>query len=203
MAQTRRQVLVVHGGHAWATRAAYLEYLRMTPVHLDRMRAQQDWKATLGVNLANAYDVLTPRMPCSDCAHFEEWALWFSRVMEHVGDEVVLVGHSLGGLFLAKYLAERDVERTVAALFLVAAPWTVVGDKTDLESFALPHDLSRLSEQVPHVYVYHSEDDPVVPVGDANKYCTALPRTVPRIFTDRGHFNAIRLPELEADIQAL
>lgn len=197
------QVLVVHGGHSFAHREAYLEHLRTRSVRLESFRDTFDWKAGLAKRLGPSYDVLTPRMPCSENARYDEWSLWFQRILEHLGDDLVLVGHSLGGLFLAKYLAEHDVERTVRGLFLVASPWVVTGETHELQSFALPNDISRIEEQTSNVFVYHSKDDPAVPLGDANNYCMALPRAEPRIFANKGHFNDETLPELEQDILGL
>ena len=40
-------------------------------------------------------------------ARYEEWKIWFERMIPFLNDNVILVGHSLGGIFFVKYLSEN------------------------------------------------------------------------------------------------
>jgi predicted alpha/beta hydrolase family esterase len=139
-------------------------------------------------------------MPNKQNARYDEWVIWFERFLAFIDKEVVLVGWSLGGMFLAKYLAEHQPRVKIAAVFLLAAPGgdfkDLSGTGEDCADFLPPQDLSRCREQVERLEIWHSEDDFVVPVGEAQWYATRLPDSKIRIFEDKNHFLVPELPEL-------
>ena len=141
-------------------------------------------------------------MPNKINAKYNEWKLWFEKIAPLLDDEVALVGHSLGGSFLAKYLAENHFPKRIRGLFLVAA----VHDSTPedaLLDFTPPSSLDKVNEQAGQIFLYHSSDDPVVPVKDVDAFRAALPQATVRLFQDRGHFTQSEFPELVADISLL
>lgn len=72
-----------------------------------------------------------------------------------------------------------------------------------MADFIIPKDLSMLEKQGGKVFIYGSEDDPVVPSIDFKKYKKILKTAIMRKFSDRGHFNQEVLPELIKDIKSL
>lgn len=199
-----RQVIVIHGGDTFDTYEEYLEFLKDFPIDLDRYRAgRKDWKGTLLERLGPGYDVIAPAMPSKGNAKYKEWKLWFDKFVPLFDEEIVLVGHSLGGSFLAKYLAENKIPKRILATFLVAACFDAEDADYSMADFVFPESLAQVAEQGGRVFVYHSEDDPVVPFADFGKFKEALPGATFRAFTDRQHFNQEELPELVADIKAL
>ena len=118
-------------------------------------------------------------------------------------DGVVFVGHSLGGVFLAKYLSENTFPRTIASVHLIAAPFESAEGMYSLADFVLSDSLEKLQDQAARVYLYHSTDDPVVPFTDLAKYQAKLPYARASIFSDRAHFNQESFPELVANIHGL
>lgn len=192
----RTQVIVIGGGTTFDTYEAYCEHLRGRDVDLDAFRGGRDWKDNLRDQLGNGFDVLTPPMPNKMNARYQEWRIWFGRILAHADERVVLIGHSLGGLFLAKYCSQERLAVTVDALMLVAAPY----EDTEHESvgeFTIPSSLQPLAHTVGRIDIFHSEDDPVVPVRHADKYAAALPGATLHRFNDRGHLKQASLPELE------
>ena len=99
----RKPVLFIHGGGE----GAYEE---------DRKLA-----ASLQDALGAAYEVRYPKMPDEDRPVYEAWKERIAKELDALDGEVILVGHSLGGSILLKYLSEEEVEKLVAGLFLVAA----------------------------------------------------------------------------------
>ena len=136
-------------------------------------------------------------MPNKENARFEEWKIWFEKMTPFLKDGVVLIGHSLGGLFLAKYLAEHDFSKKIAGLFLVAAPYARVGD------FELPESLEGLARQVVKIVLIASKDDRVVPFSELEVYQKQLPDAEVVSFDDRGHFNQPDFPELVNIIKSI
>lgn len=118
----------------------------------------------------------------------------FEKHTPYMKDGIVLVGHSLGGNFLAAYLAENRLPVHVSQLHLVAPSWSE-------GSFVLPNSLPLIEKQVGRVFLYASTDDPVVPFSDAEKYKAALPEVELISFSDRGHFLGETFPELIERIQ--
>ncbi len=196
-----RQVVVIHGGDSFATYEEFWKHLCETILHLDRLRLS-GWKGSLQAALGDLYDVVLPRMPNPQNAKYAEWKLWFEKLLPELEPTVLLVGHSLGGSFLAKYLSENKIDTHILGTYLVAAPFDTDGDRA-LHDFNVTNDLALLREQGGHLFLYHSEDDPIVAFSELAKFVNLLPDATVRTFTDREHFQQPELPELVADIRSL
>ena len=104
----KQQVFVIHGGTAFDTYEEYISYLQKKEVSLEKLLGR-DWKLNLQDNLGSDYEVFLPKMPNAQNAVYKEWCIWFEKFLPLLDDGVILVGHSLGAVFLAKYLSEHDV----------------------------------------------------------------------------------------------
>lgn len=187
-----QQVLIIHGGDTFDTYEEFLDDLKNKKIDLERFRTM-GWKSTLGKRLGSEFAVYTPGMPNKENAKYDEWEIRFETILPFLKDGAILIGHSLGGIFLAKYLSENTIPIKVSAVFLIAAPFHAVGD------FVLPHLL-----RIPGIVaIYHSTDDAVVPFTDATKYAAALPSAELHTFENRGHFNDETFQELEDGIRFL
>lgn len=202
----KKQVVVIHGGTSFKSYRDYLSYLKTKEIDIGRLRPKRDWKSALPLKLGKKYDVLLPRMPNSTNARYGEWKIWFENVAKVLGEEVIFVGHSLGGIFLAKYLSENIFPKKIKAAILVAAPFEDTKDSEDKESladFKLPKSLKNFADQCDKIYLLHSQDDPVVPFSHLKKYKKALPKAKTFIFKNRGHFNQEQFPEIVKIIKSL
>jgi uncharacterized protein len=190
-----RSLVILHGGTTFDTSVKYIAYLKKRAVSADNFKPRSDWKDAAVKKLGRKYDIFLPQMPNKTSARYEEWKIWFERMLPFVGANSVLVGHSLGGIFLVKYLSERKLKKKLRALVLVAAPFDDTEGET-LADFRPPRSLRRISAQAKEVYIAHSSDDPVVPYAHARKYLDNIPRAKLLTFHDRGHFNQKNFPEL-------
>lgn len=197
-----RQVVVIHGGETFDTHEEYLAWLNAYEVTLDKAQTRR-WKSTLADALGEEYEVIQPGMPNAFDAKYPEWKLWFEKYLAHLGDDLILVGHSLGAIFLVKYLSEETVSKHILGTFLIAAPFDSTDAEYSLSDFRLPESLSKCAEQSRLIHFYHSTDDEVVPFTDLAKYQKALPYARATVFADKGHFRMEEFPELVADIKAL
>jgi predicted alpha/beta hydrolase family esterase len=188
-----KQVCIIHGGSTFETEQQYLESLQRMELKYIRMLYGRRWKYWLGETLTD-YEVILPEMPNKSFAKYEEWALFFSKVVRFLKPDAVLVGHSLGGIFLAKYLNEHP-ELHFHKVAFVAAPFDEASTES-LASFALPNDLTTLGQAGDMVGVFQSKDDKVVPFDEAAKYAKVLTNSTIYEFDDRGHFNQETFPEL-------
>lgn len=196
------QIVFIHGGDSFNTYSDYLSYLKQKEVSLERLIAKR-WKDTLQPALGDKVQVLAPLMPCNQNAKYLEWKIWFEKLIPLLTDNVILIGHSLGGIFLAKYLAEHTLPLKIKALFLIAAPYDETSADYSLADFVLPKNLAGVSEQSENIYLFHSQDDPIVPFADVLKYQQAWPAAHLKVFEDRGHFNEETFPEIVAELRKI
>jgi hypothetical protein len=199
----KKQIVAIHGGRSFDTHEEYIFYLKHHEVNLDKFKFKKDWKDSLEKELGDGFEVLLPRMPNGFNARYEEWKIWFERMSPFLNDGVVLIGHSLGGIFLAKYLAENELTQKIRAVLLVGAPFDDAGGEESLKNFKLPQSLEKFDKQRGKIYLFHSEDDPVVPFGELGKYQKSLSNAEIKVFKDRQHFNQESFPEIIDVIKGL
>ncbi len=195
----KKQIVVIHGGTSFATYEDYISYLENKEIDIAKLRPRKGWKNSLPAELGDGYDVLLPRMPNGTNARYKEWKIWFENITKVLNDKVALIGHSLGGIFLAKYLSENTFPKRIIATILIAAPFddTEGADKkVSLVDFTLPSSLAKFAVQCDKIYLLHSKDDPIVPVEQLEKYKNALPDAEAIVFKDREHFNQETFPEI-------
>lgn len=196
-----QQVCIVHGGGAFNSYEEYLQDLRNTVVDLGRQNTK-GWKNMLAERLGPAFQIIFPAMPCKQNAKYQEWVIWFEKHPPFLRDGVIFVGHSLGGIFLAKYLSEQKIPLKIKATLLVAAPYSTK-DEHPLADFILTKSLAGLKEQGGEIVLYHSSDDVIVPFSNAQRYEKELTGATTRFFSDRGHFNEEIFQELEDDLRRI
>ncbi|MEI7749966.1 MAG: alpha/beta hydrolase [Candidatus Moraniibacteriota bacterium] len=198
----KRQIAFVHGGDTFPDQESFLAFLK-TAVPREPFwspDASPRWRETLARRFSDRCEIMMPSMPNKQSARYDEWSLWFESHIPFLRDGVILVGHSLGGIFLAKYLSERTLPVRIDALALVAAPFD---DETNesLGDFILSEDLGKVSKQSGTIILYHSEDDPVVPFTELAKYARAFPDAEAITLGGRGHFLDSDFPELSERIK--
>ena len=155
------------------------------------------WEALLGRALGAEYRVRAPRMPRPTEPHYHTWA---RRIAELLAENTrpALVAHSVGASVVLKYLAEAAPRPGLAGLFLIATPFW----RPNFPEFALPPDFPTRLRNLSPLYLYHSRDDPEVPIEHLERYARALPQAIVRVLDGRGHeFNQPEFPELVADIR--
>ena len=195
----KKQVLVIGGGDTFETYEEYSEWLRNYELDSTRyITGKDDWKPWLRLVLGQEYEVIIPVMPNKFNAQFNEWKLWFEKFFPFINDEVIIIGHSLGGAFVAKYLSENKFPKKIKAVMLVGAVFDKDSEGYGLVSFTLP---SKLDFQTENIYLYHSKDDPVVSFSALEQYKQTLPNAQTRIFESRQHLNQEEFPELVEDIK--
>jgi predicted alpha/beta hydrolase family esterase len=194
----KKQIVVIHGGWSFNKYEYFLDFLRNRKLSLDYFLYKKGWKSGLAVELEKDFEVLVPHMPNKQNAKYEEWKIWFERIAPFLHDGVIFVGHSLGGLFFAKYLSENIYSKKIGSIFLVAAPYN---DTEGCGNFQLREDPKKVWSQCQNIHIFQSEDDPLVSMGEAEKYKKAWPEAKMHLFTDRGHFNQEDFPELVEEIK--
>jgi len=202
MKYMKRQVVVIHGGGVFDTYKEYIIFLKKYELDFKKLQLK-GWKENLSRKLGNNFEVISPRMPNSMNARYKEWKIMFEKLFPFLKNNIILIGHSLGGIFLTKYLSENKFPKKIKATFLVAAPYDDKTIKDSLGDFKLPRSLNKLQKQGGKIFFYHSKDDSLVSLVDLEKYKKSLPKAEFVVFKNRGHFRQANFPEIIKAVRKL
>ena len=190
------QILYIHGGMTFKNRKDYLSYLKNKEISIEKkVRWSDDY---LDKELGKNFEIIRPRMPLQEDAKYEDWKIWFERHIPLLRNNVILIGGSLGGIFLAKYLSENKFLKKILSTYLVCPPFddTVIGEDL-VGGFKLKSDLSLLEKNSKNLYLLFSKDDPCVPVSHADKYGRKLKNAKIIVYKSKnGHFKITKFPEI-------
>lgn len=195
------QILIVHGGMTFKKRQDYLRFLRTRKISL---KSRVKWTdGYLHKALGRGFQIIQPRMPLQDNAKYSEWKIYFQRHLALLGKKFILIGNSLGGIFLAKYLSENKLKQKALAVYLVCPPFDDTLPEEDLAGgFKIGRDLSLLEANCRNLSLFFSKDDDVVPVSHAKKYRAKLKKAKIVIYKSKnGHFIIPKFPEIAAMIK--
>ncbi|MFC5408664.1 alpha/beta fold hydrolase [Larkinella bovis] len=160
-----------------------------------------DLVAYLQDRLGPRYPLIQPTMPDPENPRYEHWKTQIISELSKIEGEIILVGHSLGGSVLLKYLSEEPPCQLLVGVCIIAAPfWGERGWKS--RDFALRKNLSRL-HRLPHLILFHSRDDEVVPFSHLTYYAEAIPNARLCELDDLGHLFTEGCPDLVVQIMKL
>ena len=141
---------------------------------------------SLQQTLGSGYEVVYPVMPVESDPDLEIWKARFVQEIRVLKGKIILVGHSLGGYALLKYLSEQNVSERIEGLHLLAAPsWDE--DNWNYDSLRLPADLAEKLSSIPRIFLYHNRDDDIVPFRHLSLHAARLPQAVVREGNSGGH----------------
>jgi len=198
----KSQILYIHGGATFRNRRRYLDFLKNRPVCAgERIRWNEDY---LDRSLGAKCEIIRPKMPCPERADYADWKIHFERHIPLLRDNVILAGTSLGGLFLARYLAENSFPRKILSAYLICPPFdnTLPGEEI-CGGFRLPLSLKLMEKSCNRLTLCFSKDDTTVPVSHAKKYARRLKKADIIIYDNKnGHFKVPEFPELVSMIKS-
>lgn len=196
MPKKRTQILFIPGGMTFKSKKDYLHYLKTRPISLEK---RLKWHGNyLDQQLGKNFEIIRPSMPLSENAKYKEWKIHFERYFPHLKNNLILIGSSLGGTFLAKYLSEHKFPKRILSTYLICTPFDNSLPGEDLVGgFKLKSNLSQLEKNSKNVYLLFSGDDDVVPLAHAKKYREKLKTARIIVYENKkGHFQVSKLPEI-------
>jgi len=188
-----KQVLIIHGGDSFSSYESYLENLRAKEIDYDSLKLQKKWKTWIAEQLPEI-DVLLPTFPNGYNAAYEEWKIYFEKLIPFFGNDTHLIGHSLGAMFLTKYLHDNPLPQKVRQLILVAGQYGE-RDGDDMGSF-LVESAQRIDKSAQEIHLFYSQDDPIVDYASLAAYQEDMPAATAHTFSNRGHFLDETFPEI-------
>lgn len=202
----KKQVFYIHGGESFVQHEAFLERLQTKQIwDLPSALYKKKWTDRLTSDLGEDYEVFMPQMPNKQNAKYTEWCIWFERHFTHLHDDLILIGCSLGAMFLLRYVSEHNFPFTIKALFLMAAPVRVEGfNDQDCGDFVFElKNVANIQDKVSNLFILHSKDDFLVPYEHAQKLKEVLPKAELVTFDDKNHFLVEKFPELVEEIKSV
>jgi predicted alpha/beta hydrolase family esterase len=157
--------------------------------------------AYLKEELGSDYEVLAPDMPDPDHPRYLAWRNQIEHELDKLATNCLLIGHSLGGSMLLKYLAEGSYQKPIAGMFLIAVPYW---GKQDWElEYAVPEDFASHLPPIRQLFLYHSRSDEDIPFSSLQRYQEQLPQATVRVLDGKEHSFTGGLPLLAQDIKNL
>lgn len=130
----KHQIILIDGGNSFNNDLEALKWL--IDCNWDVTEKKPSWKKWLSEGLSDNFETIRVDMPNTMNAKYGEWKVWFEKYFPHIQGieklsstkttmeriaekkehekdlkKLVLVGHSLGAIFLMKYLSESGFPR--------------------------------------------------------------------------------------------
>lgn len=201
--KSKPQILFIHGGMTFKNQKDYLDFLHNRTISIEpKVRWTEKY---FDKKLGRDFEIIRPRMPLQENAKYADWKIHFERHFPYLRNNVILIGSSLGGIFLAKYLSENTFPKKIKATFMICPPFDNTIEGEDLVGgFVLGKDLSLIEKNSKKTYLMFSKDDEVVPVSHAEKFRNKLDKSEIVIYESKnGHFNIPEFPEIVKIIKSL
>lgn len=131
--------------------------------------------------------VIVPQFPTPEGQTLENWLTTLKNYEVDLTPDTILVGHSLGSSFILNVLERYQV----GATFLVAPVYGILGNAFDegMKTFAQrTFDWPTILANCAHFEIFHSDNDPYIPLAKAQKLSQQLNTSV-TLVPGAGHFN--------------
>lgn len=195
------QIIFIRWWEAFYTDEQFYNYLEKK--EYNPYKVKKSWRDWIAWALSEKFEVIEPVMPAKANAKYKAWKIWFEKIFPYLNNEkTIFVWSSLGGSFLVKYLSENDFPKDIAELHLVAPvlndEWLV--DEYICDFASQENKVANIEKKAKKVFLYFSEDDPVLPFKQYFEFRKLLKNSKFFIFQDRWHFAQPAFPELLQNI---
>ncbi|WP_257958956.1 alpha/beta fold hydrolase [Bacillus sp. V3-13] len=165
-------------------------------------QGSQPLLAYLQAKLGEEYVFYKPKLSDPESPAYRDWKRLLDEQFKVLsGQQVIVVGHSLGASVLLKYLSENDPNIVIEGLFLLATPYWGTDEDWQNVSYQLQANYSEHLPPIPNIYFYHSRIDPVVPYVHFEKYLQDLSGVNGRVLDGEEHYFEEGLPMLVEDLR--
>ncbi len=134
--------------------------------------------------------VFVPKFPTPKNQTLEKWLKIFEKYKQYLNENSILIGHSLGPAFLLNVL--EKLNKPVKAAFFVSGFAGLLGnpgfDKINKTFVDKSFNWKRIKQNCKKFYVFHSDNDPYVPLKKAQELAKNLDVSV-ILVKNAGHFN--------------
>jgi hypothetical protein len=139
------------------------------------------------------HEVIVPHFPTPEGQDLGNWMYHFSKYMDLIDESTVMIGHSLGPLFILSVLERIKVK--IRASYFVAGFAGALGrdqfDSINKTFFDKEFDWETIKKNCSRFVLYNSDDDPYVPIEQGKSLARRLNGEM-KVIASAGHFNAER-----------
>jgi len=131
-------------------------------------KPDRHWYPWLKAQLeSQGIEVIVPAMPNTEEPKLKEWLKKIKEVVKKSDENTYLVGHSLGAVTILRYIEKLAPEEKVGGIVLVGG--LIVTKKKKLADFLKDElDYKKIKSHIAKkIVAIHSDNDPVVPLSDA------------------------------------
>lgn len=136
------------------------------------------------------YKVVIPNFPTPENQTLENWRKVFDKYKRYINKNTILIGHSLGPAFILDLL--ENIDKPVESAFFVSGFLGLLGnsdfDEINKTFTDRTFDWEKIKQNCKKFYIYHSNNDPYVPIKKATELAEKLDCKVIEI-KNAGHFN--------------
>lgn len=166
--------------------------------------AGENWFPWLKEKLEQSgHHVYIPNFPTPENQTLKNWLKVLEQYKQYINQETIFIGHSLGVAFILN-VAELF---PIKAAFLVASFIGKCNNQYDegAKTFSQREfNWPRIKTNCPYFKIYHSDNDPYLPLEIAGRVSSGLGREI-TLIKGAGHFNTAagytKFPLLLADIK--
>ncbi len=166
---------------------------RLIILHCFGKTSRDRWYRSVGNAVTDIFDIVLPDLPNPDTGRMSEWLPVLQALKPD--QQTVLVGHSLGGLLILRYL--ETATEPVAGFYTVAAPIGTLDRDDLLETGFFDRELGweAIKHNANRRFIIASTDDATVPFEQAQEIAKRVDGELIQ-FSDKGHFKQDDFPEL-------
>lgn len=159
----KNQIMIIGGGRTYKDREQMMQNFMKFDVDMEyKARSWKDW---LSWSLEGKYEFITMKRPLVDNADYAVWKIMFEKYLVKLNSEnLTFISHSLGTIFILKYLVENGFSKKIKQLHLVSPivsnDFQPVDDEENTGTFTF--DILKISEvkkYVDDLHIWHSTDD--------------------------------------------
>ena len=150
--------------------------------------------------------VFVPQFPSPPTvsAKIEEWFAVLEDYQQYIDSDTIIIGHSLGGVFLLRLL--EKLGHPLKAACFVGSPIgirPILNYDRDQAFSSFDFDWPKIKNQAQNFVVFHSDDDPYVSLENGQKLAENLGVELSFI-PGAGHFNKkagyLQFPQLRDEV---
>ena len=134
--------------------------------------------------------VFVPKFPTPENQSLENWLKIFEDYKQYLNKSSIVVGRSLGPAFLLNVL--EKLNKPIKAAFFVSGFTGLLGnpdiDNINKSFVDKSFDWQKIKQNCPKFFVFHSDNDPYVPLEKAKQFAKNLGVDV-ILVKNAGHFN--------------
>ncbi len=136
------------------------------------------------------YKVIIPKFPTPEDQSLDNWLKIFDKYKKEIDSNTIFIGHSLGPAFILAILENINIK--IKSCFFVSGFISLLGnpqfDNLNNTFVNKEFNWDKIKTNCKSFYIFHSDNDPYVPIEKAEELATKL-GVKTNIIQGAGHFN--------------